>query len=93
MSCGARWSIGLRETLCVLDAERLANVERQINTIRAAIEAIQCGLREMRSELYAAQQLHDDTEQRCAIKGQQAEVALRQEEQVRAVDVQVCVWE
>ncbi len=51
------------------------------------------GLREVRSELYAAQQLHDDTEQRCAIEGQQAEMALRQEEQMRAVDVQVRVWE
>jgi hypothetical protein len=52
---------------------------------------MQGGLREVRSELYAAQQLHDDTEQRCAIEGQQAESALRQEEQMRAVDVQVCV--
>jgi hypothetical protein len=80
----------LRETLRVSDAERQANVERQISTIRAATESMQSGLREVRSELYAAQQLHDDTEQRCAIEGQQAEVALRQEEQMRAVDVQVC---
>jgi hypothetical protein len=38
---------------------------------------MQGGLREMRSEPYAAQQLHGDTEQRCAIEGHQAEVVLR----------------
>ena len=50
-------------------------------------ESMQEGLREVRSELYAAQQLRDDTEQRCAIEGQQAEVALRQEEQPIQVKV------
>ena len=81
----------MRETLRASEGERQANVERQINTIRAVTESMQEGLREVRSELYAAQQLHDDTEQRCAVEGHQAEQALRQEEQMRAVDVEVCV--
>jgi hypothetical protein len=80
LSCGgALWSIGCVLSLRVSEGDRQAGVERQINTIRAATESMQKGLREVRSELYAVQQLQRRRSNGARSQGQQAEQAPRQE--------------
>jgi hypothetical protein len=87
---GALWSFGCVRTLHVSECELQADAERQINSIRAATESMQEGFHEVRSELYAAQQL----QRRHIVRGRRVTrpswPSRRRGKKVCAVDVQVC---